>query len=221
MNRAMVQRLVLKDWYFQRWPIAAYLAAGAIAIALIAGGTNGSFYAGTVLMITVMVTAGVSLAMTTVVSERSEQTLPFVMSLPVSTLEYTTAKILANVSIFLLPWTALTVGTLALLAAGAPGMLPIATLTLVEMLTSYCLILMVAIVTESQGWTIGVMAAANLFLQAYLYYVARMPAVAQSMKGKVAIWDRGTIALLILQVVLSLVFLGLAFVLRARRKDVL
>lgn len=221
MNTFMIKRLVLKDWYFQRWPLAAYLAGGALSLALIAVGTNGSFYAGTVLLITVMVTAGVSLAVTTVVGERTEHTLPFVMSLPISPIEYTAAKIVANVSIFLLPWTALTLGTLALLAIGAGGMIPLATLTLVEMFASYCLILMVAIVTESMGWTISVMAALNLFLQAFLYYVTRMPGVARTMRGEVAVWDRGTVTLLIVEVAVSFVALGLAFVLQSRKRDFL
>ena len=42
--------------------------------------------------------------MATVVEERTDQTLPFVMSLPISAAEYTTAKILANLLIFLIPW---------------------------------------------------------------------------------------------------------------------
>lgn len=221
MNTPMIQRLVLKDWYFQRWPLAGYLAAGAVAIALIAGGTNGSFYAGTVLLITVMITCGISQVWATVIAERNDHTLPFIMSLPISPIDYTAAKIAANLSIFLVPWTALTVGTLVLLGIGAPGMVPLATLTLVEMFASYCLILMVAIVTESGGWTIGVMAGLNLFLQAYLYFVSRMPGVARSMKGKIAIWDRGAITLLVIEIVLSFLFLGLAFVLRARKKDFL
>lgn len=221
MNTFMIKRLVLKDWYFQRWPIAASLAGGAMALALIAGGTNGSFYAGTVLLITVMVTAGVSLAATTVVGERTEHTLPFIMSLPISPIEYTAAKMVANVSIFLVPWTALTAGTLILLGIGAGGMIPLATLTLVEMFASYCLILMAAIVTESMGWTISVMAASNLFLQAFLYYVTRMPGVARTMRGAVAVWDRGTVTLLIAEIVLSFVFLGLAFVLQSRKRDFL
>lgn len=221
MNTAMIKHLVLKDWYFQRWPLAGYLLAGFIGVALIAGGTNGSFYAGTVVLITVMVTAGISVAIQTVVNERTQQTLPFIMSLPVSPMEYTTAKVIANLTIFLVPWTALTAGILILFGMGAPGMIPLATLTLVELFASYCVILMVAIVTESQGWSISVMAALNLFLQAFLYSVSRMPSVAQSIKTKVAIWDEASITILVAMIVLSMLCIGLAFVLQARKKDFL
>ena len=51
--------------------------------------------------------------MVTVVEERNEQTLPFVMSLPISPMEYTTAKILANLLIFLVPLGALMLGSFA------------------------------------------------------------------------------------------------------------
>jgi hypothetical protein len=221
MSTTMIKHLVLKDWYFQRWPLAGYLVAGAVALALIAGGTNGSFYAGTVLLITVMVTAGISVVITTVIGERTEHTLPFVMSLPISPIDYATAKIVANLTIFLVPWTMLTAGTLVLFAMGAGGMIPLATLLLVEMFASYCLILMTAIATESQGWTLAVMGVSNLFLQAYLYLVTRMPGIASTMRGKVAVWDRGAIALLIVEILLSFLFLGLAYVMQARKKDFL
>jgi hypothetical protein len=34
MSNSMVMRLVLKDWHFQRWAIAGYLAAGGVALFL-------------------------------------------------------------------------------------------------------------------------------------------------------------------------------------------
>jgi hypothetical protein len=80
---------------------------------------------------------------------------------------------------------------------------------------------MTAIVTESMGWTIGVMAAANLFLQAYLYLVSRLPSVARSIRENVALWDDATITLLLVQIVLSFAFIGLAIVLQTRKRDFL
>ncbi len=62
MNTTMVKRLMFKEWYFQRWLIAGYMAGGIVALASLAGSTNGSFYIATVVLITVMVGCGVQIA---------------------------------------------------------------------------------------------------------------------------------------------------------------
>ena len=222
MSYSLVGRLVLKDWYFQRWALAAYLASGALALVLLALGTQASFYAGTILLLTVMITLGVHLVIATVVGERTEHTLAFVMSLPISPAEYTLAKIAANLSIFLIPWTALSLGTFAVLAShGMEGarLMPMATLILMEMVAAYCLLLAVAVITESMGWTIAVMMVENLFLQGFLDAVSHHPGIAAGMKGTRAVWDGPVVAILSGEIVLSIAFLGLAFLFQARKRD--
>ena len=222
MSYALVGRLVLKDWYFQRWAIAAYLATGALALLLMALHTQASFYAGTILLLTVMITLGVHLAIATVVGERTEHTLAFVMSLPISPADYTLAKIAANLSIFLIPWTALSLGTFVVLAgAGGKGaaLMPFAALILMEIVASYCLLLAVAVITESMAWTVGVMMVENLFLQGFLYSVSHHPDIAAAMKGTHAVWDGTVVAILSAEIVLAVLFLGLAFVFQARKRD--
>src|SRR5262245_37633593 len=96
MNIGMVKRLIAKDWYLQRWPILGGLGAGAIAVALVGAANETAFYIGFVLLVSVLITVGVQLAMSTVLLERKEQTLSFVMSLPISAREYTVAKLAGN-----------------------------------------------------------------------------------------------------------------------------
>jgi ABC-2 type transport system permease protein len=222
MNYFMVKRLMLKDWYFQRRLIAAYTAGGLLALALIALGTDASFYAGAVLLLTVMISMGIHLAMVTVVQEKSDQTLPFIMTLPISPKEYTTAKILANLSLFLISWTTLTTVTLLLFSsegARSGALIPFASIVLTEVLASYCLLLTVAIVSESQGWTITAMAIANLFFQGFLYWLSHLPGIARGMKGHGAVWDQTTVTLLVVEVLVSVLLLGLAFALQSRKRD--
>jgi ABC-2 type transport system permease protein len=220
MSYLVVKHLILKDWYFQRWAIAAYLAFGALSLFLVAMNTQASLYAGSVLLLTTMITLGVHLAIATVVGERTEHTLPFIMSLPISPTDYTTAKIAANLSIFLVPWVALTLGVLGVLGSGATGgLVPLAAIVMAEMVTSYCLLLAVAIITESLGWTIGVMMVANLFLQGFLYYVSHLPSIASGMKGGSAVWDLTVFTLLTTEAALAVLFVGLAFLFQARKRD--
>lgn len=224
MNYAMVKHLVLKDWYFMRWAILAYSVAGLFAIGLTAMGTDASSYAGSILLITVMIAIGFHLVMVTVVAERTEHTLPFIMSLPISPMEYTTAKIGANLLIFMVPWLTLTTGTLFLLGtegARSGALIPFSLIILTELLAAYVLVLTIAVVTESQGWTIGVLVLTNLFFQGFLYWVSHMPSIAAGMKGRGAVWNQTVVTLLSVEVAVSILLIVMAFLLQARKRNFL
>jgi ABC-2 type transport system permease protein len=224
MSDSMVMRLVLKDWHFQRSAIAGYLVAGGVALFLTGIGSEGSFYAGTVLVITILITLGIHLAMATVVTERTEQTLPFIMSLPISPREYTTAKILANVLIFMIPWLTLVIGTIAVIAgrsAVPDGLIPFSTVILTEIFAAYLIVLSVAIVSESMAWTVAAMVTTNLFFQFFIYHVARIPQIAREIKGDRAQWSAPVLALLGTEVALMVALLAITFVLQNRKKDFL
>ena len=98
MNYEMVKRLILKDWYLQRWAIRRSLVGVAATLGIIASGGKVAFLLGLILLIMVIISIGAQMPMSTIVTERKEQTLPFVMSLPISYREYTASKIWATCS---------------------------------------------------------------------------------------------------------------------------
>lgn len=222
MNTFMVKRLILKDWYFHRWGIFGYLAAGALALFFVSTGGDASFFVGSILILTILVAVGIDLAMSTIVQERTDQTLPFVMSLPISPKEYTTAKILANVLIFLIPWVTLLIGSFAVIAsrpALPDGLIPFTAIILTEIFMSYVLIVAVALISESQGWAIGAIVFGNLLLQAAMYYVSHIPSIAAAMKGPRIVWDQPVITLLLVEIAVIVLLLGLTFWLQSRKTD--
>lgn len=224
MSTFMIKRLILKDWDLLRGTLLLYLAAGAVALGLVAKGSEGTFYAGSILIITILFALGIHVAMVTVVVERTEHTLPFVMTLPISLGEYTTAKIVANLLIFLIPWTAITVGTFAVLAGrtGFPaGLIPFSLLVLMETFASYILILAVALISESQGWTIGATVVGELFLQVIMYVASHDPTIAATMKGNRLVWSPPAVHLLLGEVGTIVLLLGLTFWLQSRKTDFL
>ena len=224
MNFAIVKRLILKDWYLQRWTIAGYLAAGAVAVLFLSIGGTGSFYAGTIVLMTTLIGFAIHLTMATIVAERTEHTMPFVMTLPVSNRDYTTAKMAGNLSMFLVPWTALVIAVMAVLdvrSGDTRALIPWASLILMEILAGYCLLLFVALVTESQAWTISVMVAANLFFQAFLYYVSRVPSIAAGLKSQRIDWNPAAVSLLLVEVAVIVLLLSLTFAVRVRKTDLL
>jgi ABC-type transport system involved in multi-copper enzyme maturation permease subunit len=219
---SMIRRLVFKDWYFMRWPIACYLALGGFALVLVANGGEGSFYAGSVLLFTILFSLGIHLAMATVVEERTQQTLPFVMSLPISPADYTLAKVVANLTIFVIPWGLLVLGTLAVIAGRAAiedGLIPFAAIVLTWILVGYCLILAVALVSESQAWAIAAIVVSNLGFQAVLYGVSHVPSIAATMKHDIAVWSPAAVGLLAAEFAAVVLLLALTFFFQNRKTD--
>ena len=220
---AMVKILILKDWYLQRWLVGGYFAAGIVSLVILALGSQAAFYAATVLLITVLVAMSAQVVMATVVKERSEQTLPFIMTMPVSTRQYTAAKILANVLIVLVPWLALALGTIGEFAINpkAHGMIPFVVITLTELFVGYSLMLAVAIVTESEGWTIGMIVAGNLFLQAFLYVVSHIPSIGRNMGGTRAVWSGPVLLILLCELAAIPLILALTYYVQSKKTDFL
>ncbi len=224
MNIDMIEKLIAKDWYLQRWTIVGYLLGGAFAIGLLGFGGEAAFTAGMILLITVLMALGIHVAMATVVAERTEKTLPFVMSLPISPIDYATAKIGANLLIFLVPWTAMVLGAIAVILArgGVPdGLLPYTVLTLTVIFVNYCIVLCGALVSESIGWTIGVMVACNLGFQAFIHTVSKIPSIAATIEGPIVVWTADALGVLGAEIAAIVLLIGATYWLQSRKTDFL
>jgi hypothetical protein len=224
MNYAMIKRLILKDWYLQRWAILASLVGGAVSLGIICIGGQAAFMAGLVLLITALIAVGAQLAIATMVNERKEQTLAFVMSLPISYTDYTVAKLLGTVLIFLLPWLLLVLGSLALFAVphGVPhGFLPFTVIMATDILVNTCLIMAVALVTESQGWAVAAIMVGNISINLVGYYVAHLPGIAKGMFGSSVMWSSTASLALLVECAAIALILGLTFFFQSRKRDFL
>lgn len=222
MNYSMIKRLILKDWYLQRWAIFGSIAAGAATLAITVSGGKAAFILGLIAFITVLVAIGAHLAVSAMVLERKEQTLPFVMSLPVSYREYTAAKILGNLIIFLIPWLTLVLASFALIlfAPGIPhGLVPFVAIMSTEILMSTCLVAAVALTSESQGWTIAAIMVGNIALNGIGYYVAHITSIAKGMDGPTIQWSPAASTLLVAEFVTIALLLGLTFFFQSRKRD--
>jgi ABC-type transport system involved in multi-copper enzyme maturation permease subunit len=223
MNYAMVRSLIVKDWYFQRTAILLSLAGGAVSLGVVMCGGKPGFTIGLILLVTIMAMISAMTVMGNVLGERENQTLPFAMSLPISYLEYTTSKILGNLLIFVPFWLVLVGGSLALIIAAPAihGLFAFTVIMAVEILVSTCLLIAVALVSESKGWTISAMVTGNLAINVVGYIVAHIPGIAKGMWGKTIQWGpAATIALVIESALIVLLIAG-AFYLQSRKKDFL
>lgn len=223
MNFAMVKHLILKDWYLQRWTLLSALVAGAATLAIISTGSSAAFTIGVILLVTVIIAFGAMLATSTLIEERKQQTLSFVMSLPISYREYTASKILGNLLIYLVPWLTLVLGSIALLLLSpkAQGLIPFAAIMSVEMMVSTCMVVAVALISESQGWTIGAIMVGNLALNGVGYWVAHIPSIAKGMGGASIQWTPAASALVMGEFATIVLLLGFTFFFQSRKRDFL
>ena len=152
MSASIVPQLIRKDLHIMRIPILLWWLGGVAAVATTIGA--GFFLFGMILFVTCMAGSGVHAVMQTVVEERREQTLPFIMSLPITVREYTTAKLLANLLIFTSVWLTLSGASFAVFIGpeGLPdGAVPFVTIVLVGIFLAYTIVLATSLVTESIG----------------------------------------------------------------------
>lgn len=223
INYEVVRHLILKDWYLNRWVILGSLPVGLGALALVLTGKQIAFMLCIILLCMVIVGAGAHLAMVTTINERKEQTLPFIMSLPVSWREYTAAKILANLIIFLIPWLLLTVGALGvlLLPGATHGLLPYTAIMAVEMLVTTTLIVVAGIITESQAWTTAGIFASSLGINILGYIFAHLPGISKYMWGTRVHWSSTAWIVLGCELLTVPLLLGVTFYVQSRKTDFL
>jgi hypothetical protein len=188
VNGAAVARLVRKDGYLHRVPIALMLAGSVAGLLLLLVPGRATAGIGASLILGLFIALTFYLPMSTVLEERSGRTLPFVLSLPVSPAEYVAAKIVVNLLLFLVPWLAVLGGGILM-----RGRLPSAQETvpggyalvlLGGLLVFFCFVLGFALITESTGWTVTLIVASMfLFGNVATQLLPRLPGARTWLEG--------------------------------------
>lgn len=190
MSRSLVIPLVLKDWYIQRRTLQTAVIGGLVGIALVlVGGTIAVFGLAATLVCTIAF--GVTLSQSTVMTEKNRQNEPFVMSLPITPLEYAAAKVIASVSMYIVVWFALMLAIFVIfLSRGLPGFLPPATIAAFAIFVGFCTILCVAIGFRSERLFHVTMMLTNFGYGAVWIAMVQIPNLAQQATGPVAVWSK-------------------------------
>ncbi len=212
LNFPAIRALVIKDWQLFEKQLAAYVAAGLLALALIGHATRWSFYLGSLLLIIVMVAASCFAISTSVLNERKEKTLAFVMSLPVAPLDFYLAKLVGNLVTFGVPFGVLAGGAVAVtLWTPVPdGLLTLVLLLCGHLLLAYCVALCVALQVESEGWNIFAMIASSALINPFMAGLSQIPDIARHWQGDTVVWSWQVLAILALQGLGSLALLAYA-----------
>ena len=222
MSASIVPQLVRKDLHIMKIPMFVGWLGGIAAIVVTVLGGSGFFMFGMILFVTCMIGPGMYTVSQTVAEERKEQTLPFIMSLPITVREYTSAKMIANLAIFGSCWLTLSAASFVVFIGpeGMPnGAFPFVTIVLVGIFLAYTLILATSLISESMGWTITAVVGANILTQVFLWWVASLYGIRSVIGGNVAVWNPTALAVLGGQLAAIGVLIVLTYVLQSRKTD--
>jgi hypothetical protein len=222
MNTNSIGILFLKDLYLSRRPLFAYFAAAIACSAISVVPQPTLAFVGFVLILTVAIGSGMHLLGELLLSEGNDQTRTFILSLPVSLLDYSIAKIAVVLTTFLIPWFTMlgcSVVLTAVLPWGKAGAIPVLIVVFLELLAAYTLQLVTAVISESVGWTVCVMVACNVFLNLFLVTLFQAPEVAELMKNDVLTFSPTVIQIIWIEIAVIAVALAAAVALQTRKRD--
>jgi ABC-2 type transport system permease protein len=220
MNGSVVGHLILKDWRLHRLPIILSLVCGGIALAIIQLGGQTPVLLGTAWFFIALIIFGSLVPVTNIVNEKKKQTMAFLMSLPVSPVQYTTAKLVSTVGMFLGPWLMLVISALILIYGRGifpHGVVPLMLILAAAPLLGFCLI--AAGAHASEGWAIAFTVVCNSSYWLVWYALLQVPAVTNGLKSPVALWNPTVLAILGGEFGLIALVLGVTYFLQSRKRD--
>ena len=222
-SNPMIRSLMLKDWHFNKNILMAFATVGLISVAMLLF-ENSLFYVGLVLLLSMVILIGALLVFNTVINEKKNQTLIFIMSLPINCTDYTKAKMLFNMICYGLAWLLLTISTLLVIdhASHIPdGLMPFALIILLELMVTYLLILAIALVTESELYSIVVMTITNIGISLFMFFISNIDDIGQYMQDAQAHWNTTAMSIIGLELLSANLIIGTTLYLQSRKKDVI
>lgn len=210
LNLPVIRLLVAKDWQLFRKQLAIYVLAGIVALCLLGLARPWAFYVGSLMLIIVLVSAACFSISTSLVVERKEQTLAFVMSLPVSPADFTVAKLAGNLLTFAVPFLVLLAGTLGLvLFTPLPdGLFVYALLIFAWLLFAFSVSWAVAMSVQSEGWATFGMIASMVLINPYIMALSQIPAISDRVRDDAVVWTTPAVAILSTLTVLAVAIIA-------------
>jgi hypothetical protein len=222
MRGSLVGQLILKDCRLQRGQILFTIAGGAIALAIVEWRGEVPVVVGTVFFFIALILAAHMVPLAGITNERKSKNLAFLMSLPISSIQYTTAKLISTLVMFLVPWLMLVASALLLIEVRGivpRGSIPIMFILVLLPFVGLSLITAAALVGESEGWGI----AANVFCSStyglFWYFMTRIPELMIPSKGPVPVWNSTALSILGGELTMVVMLLVLTFYLQSRKRD--
>ncbi|HLH41838.1 MAG TPA: ABC-2 transporter permease [Bryobacteraceae bacterium] len=222
MRGAVVRQLILKDWALYRGQLLFSIAGGAIALGVVQWRHEAPILVGIICFFSALILVGHMLPIVGIVNERKNQNLAFLMSLPVSSIQYTTAKLISTFGMFLIPW--LTLLAAAVLLIETRGFVPRAFIPLFLILAflpfiGTCLITGVALVGETEGWGLAANVFCNIVYSLAWPFLIRIPGLMPNATVPKPVWHSNVFRVLGVEVGLIVLILALTYYLQSKKRD--
>lgn len=217
MSVSTMRHLVVKDLYLFRWLSLGGIVGGLIAAAMMTGSAL-PINAGGLLFICTLVVLNIFLAMAAV-QERKEHMSLFVLSLPISPAQYATAKAIATVIAFGVPWLLLTaaVAVAVDLSPMPNGFLPFWMAIQAYQFFYFGVLCAFGLNTDSTGWHATVITTGNISVNFFITALFTWPALMTDAGGAAAVWHGAVVALIAAALLGGIVALGLGIAVYVRR----
>jgi ABC-2 type transport system permease protein len=177
---------------------------------------------GIVSFFTAMIISASMLPTQCLLGERKHQTLAFLMSLPLSSIQYTIAKIITALGIFLVSWLTLVIAGVWIILgrAGVPhGLLPLFLALCLLVLAGMCVIASVDLVSESESMHQVAAVVVNVSYSFAWLFIAVNSNIRTGIQNPVPVWDSTILLLLGGELAFIAALLGLTVFLQSRKKD--
>ena len=222
MTSSVIGHLILKDWRLNRLLISLSIGVGLIALVIAQFAGEVTRVLGSVWFFVPLCILGSMLPASAILNERKKQTLAFVMSLPVSSVQYTIAKALSISAMFLVPWLTLLISALVLIETRhivPHGTIPMFLILAMLPLIAFSLISAAALVGESEGWLMAASIMCNSSYWFVWYLLARIPSLRANWTGPVAVWNAASIIVLSAELGSIAFIVGLTFFFQSRKRN--
>lgn len=223
MKTNVILQLILKDWRLHYRIVILTLIAGSAAMSILLIGGQTPIVIGTVLFFVSMIFGACLLPIQNIVNETKKQTLPFVMSLPISSARYGIAKFVSTVGMFLVSWLALLGVALYMILvrhALPNGAIPMGMILIGLPVIGFCLTTGTALVGETEGWATAALAVTNSSYGLVWYLlISHVPALPQTWSGSVAVWSPVVFKILGVELTIVLFIVGVTLYLQSRKRN--
>lgn len=219
----VIRKLVAKELYLNRWMIAGTAAAAALAAFACAFGGI-AFNVGALAWITAVIACSAMLAIYGVTNERKEQSLQFVLSLPISVRQYVFAKTLGLLLSYAIAWLAASAAAIALVLASPnvnDGLLPYVVVFCGFLLANFSLVLCGALHARSEAAVVAVIILTNMTVSLFMFTVGALPGIRDHIGGPAPVWNSTIFSILLIELVVLVVAIALPMATTARRRDFL
>lgn len=222
-DAGMVWKLVVKDWQVYQKQLAGFVAGMLLALGLVGMGTPLMASAGSLLLLVLLLVVGTYAIQSSIMAERKQQTVPFIMSLPVTPMDVYWGKLLANLVIYLVPFLLVTGGLLALiLSTPRPdGIVIWLAVVALFMLVNFCVSLCVTIAVESEGWNIFTMLALMTLIGPFLYWVSSLDSIRPFLQSDEIVWSAPVLGILVAELAVIVVAIAVTSWVHAKKASFL